>query len=1117
LNLSRSAAVPRGRRAKAAQPALALLVGLMFCCRAFASGNLLQDGDFNGPFPGPWNTWTWGGGWIGLSTTPSQEYDGTAFVYMGGDSDMGAGCYQIIPGQPGIPYTVSCVSSVQNWWWPEGEMRLFFLDTSNNILSETLTNVTAAITDYDTGLGWSNYTFTATSPAGTANVKVELACPNGDGNIFFDNAVLTAPLVYPTISGLYPNGLAMMQATNTLAFTAASTATPINNSGIQVVLNGIDVSSNLVISGTSMSKNVTYPLALNRAYTAAIQVTDANGLVTSSTLTFDTFSTNYYTWEAEDYDYNSGLFFDNPQVDAYNGLPGTPEVDYHAVYDSAAQHNYRPDDTVGIEFTADIARPQFAGTNDYDVGWFDAGDWLNFTRTFPAGLFNVYARMASPGDATLNFAAVTSVDGTNEADSIGNFSQVNGLGWSSFSWVPLTDSYGNLVKVHLGGVATFRATTGGNANVNFFMLVPANTNAPTISGLYPNGTTLLQATNTLSFTINSAEGVNSNSVNVTLNITNTVLHYTTNLSSTNGLTFGGNANNLAVSYGGLVLDTLYSAVITVTDMGNNILVIKPSFDTYSPVLTWEAEDYDYNGGSFIDNPPVDAYFNLLGETYVDYNTVNDAGNHFYRPNDTVCTDLAGDTARVQYQSTGSNDYMVGYFVISNWLDFTRTFPSGTFNVYARIAAGGGTDVQSLSVVTNGVGTENQQVSQLGTFSANTGAWGTYAYVPLLDQFGNLASVTLSGKTTLQVRRVSGGDGNDNFFMLLPAETRLPRITQVTPTAWLQSTNALLFVATSMNGIATNNVVVSLNGVRVSNLAFSGSSTSWAVSCGLAPNTVYTAVITVTDSLGQVATTTVSFDTFAASSYTWEAEDFDYNGGQFFDNPQTNAYAGLSGVSNIDYYNPSTSGYYNYRPNGVATELCGDLVRPQYNNTGNSDYDVSYTVAGEWWNYTRTYPAGQFNVYLRAARDTTGAAPMGLQKVTSGWGTANQTTVVLGSFSVPDTGGWQTYAWVPLLDSSGNLAVVSLNGSTNTLRLTDGGANLNFLTLVPASLLNAVPNGANLKLSFNTQPGYNYTISYKNKLTDASWTALTTVAGDNTLKTLSYPMAGSSRFYRVQIH
>jgi hypothetical protein len=205
----------------------------------------------------------------------------------------------------------------------------------------------------------------------------------------------------------------------------------------------------------------------------------------------------------------------------------------------------------------------------------------------------------------------------------------------------------------------------------------------------------------------------------------------------------------------------------------------------------------------------------------------------------------------------------------------------------------------------------------------------------------------------------------------------------------------------------------------------------------------------------------------------------------------------------------------YRIDAVATEANSDIVRPQY-GAGLTDYDVGYTATGDWWNYTRTYPAGKFNVYLRAARGGTGTATMGLRQVTSGLGTSNQTTVSLGSFSLPATGAWQTYTWVPLKDGSGDLAVVTLGGPS-TLRLTDGGGNLNFLLLAPAPVLSGIPSGGNLHLSFGTQSGFNYTVLYKNSLTDSTWTELSTVAGDDSVKTVSPSITGPSRFYRLQVH
>jgi hypothetical protein len=334
---------------------------------------------------------------------------------------------------------------------------------------------------------------------------------------------------------------------------------------------------------------------------------------------------------------------------------------------------------------------------------------------------------------------------------------------------------------------------------------------------------------------------------------------------------------------------------------------------------------------------------------------------------------------------------------------------------------------------------------------------------------------------------------------------------------MNSTNLLQFMASSSSGIATSNITVKLNGVPASTIAFTGSATSWQVGVTLAPNTVYTAVITVKDAAGLVATTTVNFDTFNPANYTFEAEDYDYDGGLFFDNPQVNAYFDLAGTSGIDFVKTGTGGVADYRSDVVDTEPCGDFVRPQYNGTGYTDYEVGYTSSGDWWNYTRTYPTNKFNVYLRAANGGSTAATMHLQKVTSGWTTAIQTTNALGTFNVPVTGAWQTYAWVPLTDSNGNLVTVSLGGQA-TLRLADGGPNLNFLALTPAVTLSAVTSGKTLNLSYGTQSGFNYTVLYKNSLSDNTWTPVSTLAGDGTIKTVGASTTGASgRFYRLEVH
>ena len=129
---------------------------------------------------------------------------------------------------------------------------------------------------------WASYSLTATAPAGTTQVRVEFASNNGPGDggsIWFENADLEPSVAYPAIANVYPDGTILMQVTNTLSFTASSGAAITN---IQVVLNGVDVSSNLVVTGSSTSKCVTYSgLKTNQAYAGTITVKDANNLSAS--------------------------------------------------------------------------------------------------------------------------------------------------------------------------------------------------------------------------------------------------------------------------------------------------------------------------------------------------------------------------------------------------------------------------------------------------------------------------------------------------------------------------------------------------------------------------------------------------------------------------------------------------------------------------------------------------------------------------------------------------------------------------------------------------------------------------------------------------------------------
>jgi autotransporter-associated beta strand protein len=351
------------------------------------------------------------------------------------------------------------------------------------------------------------------------------------------------------------------------------------------------------------------------------------------------------------------------------------------------------------------------------------------------------------------------------------------------------------------------------------------------------------------------------------------------------------------------------------------------------------------------------------------------------------------------------------------------------------------------------------------------------------------------------------------------------------TSLYQNTSLLSFTVLSPVGISSGNVNVTVDGNIQTNLSFSGPATSLNVIFpGLTLNRVHTAAISIIDNNGRVAARSASFDTFNPDSYAFEAEDFDYGGGKYFDNPQHGAYAGLGGVDEIDYHSASAGqGNEAYRPNppGLETESCRDQPRLAF-SPGLQDYDVGFNVNGNWGNYTRTYPAGTYNVYLRGS-DGIGAVSdsASFAIVTSGQTTTNQTISKLGTFSVPATGDWQTYAWVPLNNASGNLVQVTNSGAVSTFRIsTDNGSyNANFYILIPTyapptnvalTVSNSGANGG-LSISFPTQPGYDYQVQYKTNLTDAAWIPLVNaISGDGTIHLVNDVIGTGSRFYRVQI-
>lgn len=1011
---------------------------------------------------------------------------------------------------------------------------------------------------------------------------------NGAGDAAFVESIRASALGgVPVISSISPDGTTLLQGTNTMSFNVSSASSTISN--VKLILNGVDVSAGVVTTGPANNLTCTYAgLAKDQpANTAVITALDANGLSTTATATFDTFSSTNFIIEAEEFDHDSGQFIDNPtytdgnpaDANSYFGLDSTEGVDTHkGGAAGTATAVYRAGLGVGTKTQTGVALgelswPKFFNLVDgsgvpivgHIVGNWSSGEWQNYTKTFPAGKYNVYGRLSAGTAATLTLAQVTSGQGTSSqtTSNLGTFSFTD-TSFNLYKWVPLLDGQGNLAILDVAGVKTLRVTSGGGGNADFYMFVPANTNLPSIRSVYPTGKYLFEPTNSFQFTVSSLiTTITTNNITLSINGSNV----------TSKLVFSGGPSAWTVSYSPLLTNQSYTAVIRVVDALGNPSQSTLNLDTWDPVYQFEAEDFDFDpsqspiagtGARFIDNPSrtapavpaADSYEGQVGVQGIDEFGLSAAGHADWRPNDQVATTPVIDATRRQFTG-GALDYNVGFLGPNFWQQYTKTWPAGTFNLYARVASGAniGNIHETWQQVIAGWGTSGQIVQDVGTFTIPTaGGYSSYIYVPLLDRFGNYAQLTLGGTNTFRALELTdpGSFGlNINFYMLTAPRTDLPRIDNVYPdgSSLMQQTNTLSFLASSPFGIS--NITVTLNGSNVtSQLASTGSATSKSVSySGLVPNKSYTAVISMVDSNSQTHVTTVSFDTFNGNNFTWEAEDYDFdptqspspsgNSSRFIDNPvptslpATNSYFAQRGddATPIDFssiFGLTHPGTYTYRNDDVSSgAAAGDGARPIFLNAQLANLDptivdrrVNYWASNAWINFTRTFPSGNFYLYARLA-GANGAFNMQAAVVTGGWGTGSQTTTNIGNF-IGTGGSFNTWQYVPLVNTNTGLPVVLSLGGTNTLQLTgDGNEDANFFMLVPvgASAVNLTTSlsGTNLLVSFATQTGFTYTLSYKDNLLDANWTLLAPIPGDGTTKTVTNSITSSSqRFYRLNI-
>jgi hypothetical protein len=808
-------------------PLVAVIAGLLLASGPAQGANLLVNPGFEANsghvLPTGWTYFSpppppgyFGNYWIesgALAHSGSLYWKQWGALYLPAPTNNVAGIYQEFSSAPGSIYQASgwCYTRSSDLLGADCRtwIEVSFLGASSNVLALFKSADFSASIGADTWLQYqvtnvcdlaaplasgdpyfTTYAVTGSvsqliAPAGTAKIRYRYAYLQSGGqggSAHFEDAILdqiSGPIP-PVISDVFPLNMIFVNPADGLSFNVSSpSGFTINNSGIQLVVNGVDVSGSLVITGTTANKNVTYSgLQSNQTYTATITVTDSFNFSASANTYFETTWVGIepvtYLWEAEDFDFSSGMYINNPELcstignpNCYFGKVGVEGVDEHNL-NAGGSHLYRPGDAMGTAVSGDYLRKNLflAGRLDYKIDPFNFSEWVNYTRDWPNSTNWVVARLAT--DIGLTGVLTLSKVNTNDQTTtdLGTFTIANGRGWSAFDNVYLRDTNGALVNVVLNGRETLRVTSGGNLLPGFFMLVPAIVDLPQLSNLYPTGKRPFEFTNALSFSV-TTEGASFPPGGIKL--------FLNGNDASAGLVITGPADAKTVVYSGLQINAKHTAIITITNSLNHGISITNSFDTFSQDnYMVEAEEFDFNGGMYVsaENWYPNVYVALGATTNIDYEHSPIEGEQFaYRIEgipESYVQNYAIE-ARQKFVDYGAFDYQLDWFGVGDWANYSGTYPSGSFYVYVRSSGINGSPyAMHLDQVVSGAGTTNQVLKRLGHWSALGRGQLKYDWVPLTDA-GLVApvAVKLGGVNTLRLTTTTGLC-YPNYFMFVPA-------------------------------------------------------------------------------------------------------------------------------------------------------------------------------------------------------------------------------------------------------------------------------------------------------------------------------------------------------------
>lgn len=329
--------------------------------------------------------------------------------------------------------------------------------------------------------------------------------PEDPYRVIYDNAVvLVAPKTEnaaPIIGSVQPAEFASFLPDSTEVSFAVTDDSVIPEAGLSITLNGeiFTTGNGLTVTDSGNGKKAAITgLAPNVNYSAIFNAEDSEGKTASRTIYFDTFAKNSFFIEIEDYNFEGGKYIAQPVPDFEGGFSansyslqiGFLDIDFTETRGTPNGEDtmYRTDDSIRMQHTRDFLRDKYValggpdnGIYDYDVGDIVQGEWLNYTRNFIAGTYDVYLRQAivnmASGESALELVTGDRSKPGQSTRLLGSFlGERTGFQYRNF---PLTDGSGqNRVVLRLNGETTLRlrqvtsnAADGGRFQ-NYLIFIP---------------------------------------------------------------------------------------------------------------------------------------------------------------------------------------------------------------------------------------------------------------------------------------------------------------------------------------------------------------------------------------------------------------------------------------------------------------------------------------------------------------------------------------------------------------------------------------------------------------------------------------------------------------------